>query len=771
MQSMFVDSGVDFHCEERAVLQRVEAWIFNGFLFSLIFATFNRELLVFGQDARLVPAGLGLLTFFIGFIRCVGEKRWPRLRVAGVNHYLLWYFVFAMVCNVAWSFSDLELVQDQFFTVALANALNLFFWFTVIAFRSRLTWRATSVSTHISGAFLFLSMFLVYRGLDLRNYFSEYEGTGSDGISSTPLGDFRFAGYAQDPNFASLFMVIWAGVAIFEIKRTRNWLNLIVVPIAAFGYVMSLSKAVLVMLVLALLLVLVNRFIVGALAKELMLLGAFAGTIAAGFNLIQLPTETLYTRSLLWHGAFQWVGQSPIIGSGLTAARSANIPADWYVQIHSSVIQTAVELGIIGLVLLYLAVRRPLMNGHVTIVFITIAFLGTFLTYETMSHAFSVLVMGILPLAIRQAPHKQQKPASIYVINGIAHGGAERVVQNMANSAREDEKVIVYLLAEKPSDAYALADNVEVRGIGKRGARFLLPFYVWGLNRRLEDDWARYRIDLATVHLPFAQLVTRLSRFNADFIYVNHGMAGVSRTGMSARMSRFIYNHRRVVAVSQQLLDEEIRENFKMKSPTMTYIYNLLDFDGMAEQRGPEVEREKLIVSVGRYVEGKNLAAGIAAFDESGLAAEGYRYELLGEGPMRDELQAEIDKRGLNDSVTLMGFVDNPFAVMRKAACLMHPSEYEAFSMVLIEAHFCGCPVVAFDVPFGAREAMPGELREYLVEFNDVPALAAKLRDAVLGEYPSAETAQILDQLEPAAVMDKYYDTYAQWADREVATR
>ena len=208
-----------------------------------------------------------------------------------------------------------------------------------------------------------------------------------------------------------------------------------------------------------------------------------------------------------------------------------------------------------------------------------------------------------------------------------------------------------------------------------------------------------------------------------------------------------------------------------MKSPTMTYIYNLLDFDGMAEQRGPEVEREKLIVSVGRYVEGKNLAAGIAAFDESGLAAEGYRYELLGEGPMRDELQAEIDKRGLNDSVTLMGFVDNPFAVMRKAACLMHPSEYEAFSMVLIEAHFCGCPVVAFDVPFGAREAMPGELREYLVEFNDVPALAAKLRDAVLGEYPSAKTAQILDQLEPAAVMDKYYDTYTQWAGREVATR
>lgn len=763
MQSMFVDSGVDFHCEERAVLQRVEAWIFSGFLFSFIFATFNRELLVFGQDARLVPAGLGLLTFFIGFIRCVGEKRWPRLRVADANHYLLWYFVFAMVCNVTWTFSDLELVQDQFLNVALANALNLFFWFTVIVFRSRLTWRTTSVSTHISGAFLFISMFLVYRGLDLRNYFSEYAGGFSDGISSTPLGEIRFAGYAQDPNFASLFMVIWAGVAIFEIKRTRNWLNLIVLPIAAFGYVMSLSKAVLVMLVLALLLVLANRFIVGALAKELMLLGSFAGTIAAGFNLIQLPTETLYTRSLLWHGAFQWVGQSPVIGSGLTATRSANIPVDWYVQIHSSVIQTAVELGIIGLVLLYLAVRRPLMNGHVTIVFITFAFLGTFLTYETMSHAFSVLVMGILPLAIRQAPHKKQKAASIYVINGIAHGGAERVVQNMANSAREDEKVIVYLLAEKPSDAYALADNVEVRGIGKRGSKLLLPFYQWQLNRRLENDWARYRITLATAHLPFAQLVVRLSRFNADFIYVNHGMVHVSNTGLSGLMCEFLYNRRCNVAVSKQMLEEEVRQNFGIRSRHDDYIYNPIDMKAIAEHAGPEVAREKLVVSVGRYSPEKNLSVGIAAFDASGLVQEGYVYKLLGEGDLREELQRDIDARGLTESVELVGFVDNPFAYMRKAAALLHPADYESFGMVIAEAHVCGCPVVAFDVPFAAREVMPGRLREYLVELNDTEAMGAALRRAASAAYPSEDAEDFLSELEPEVAMAKYYDRYEQW--------
>ncbi|MCQ9332369.1 glycosyltransferase [Corynebacterium phoceense] len=753
------------------MLKSVEKWLFIVFLCALIFATFNRELSPAGYDIRLVPVALGAMAIVWSFIRCIGERRLPAVHLAGANVFLLWYLIFALVCNVAWRTSALPMVSDQFQVVFVANGLNLYFFAVIIFFREHLTWHATTWSIHLAGFFLFLSMFAVYRGFDLRNYFSEYAGGFSDGISSTPLGLVRYAGYAQDPNFASLFMVVWATVAIFDAWRARNIGYLLVVPLTGFGFVMSLSKSILVMLVLTVFLVAVNRFFIGAIAKELALLGLIGGTLLAAFEKIQLPTETLHTRVLLWRSPVQWFSQSPIIGNGLTAARSANIDQDWYVQIHSTVVQTFVELGIIGLFLYYLAVRRTLMSGSNAVVFITGAYLGTMLTYETMSHAFSVLILGIIPLAIKQAPKKKATSASIYVINGIAHGGAERVVQNMANNARDEEKVIIYLLAEKPSDAYALGPNVELRGIGKRGSKLLLPFYLWQLNRRLENDWARYRITLATAHLPFAQLVVRLSRFNADFIYVNHGMVHVSNTGLSGLMCKFLYNRRCNIAVSKQMLEEEVRQNFGIRSRHDDYIYNPIDMKAIAEHAGPEVGREKLVVSVGRYSPEKNLSVGIAAFDASGLAQEGYVYKLLGEGDLQEELQRDIDARGLTESVELVGFVDNPFAYMRKAAALLHPADYESFGMVIAEAHVCGCPVVAFDVPFASREVMPGRLREYLVEFNDVPALAAKLRDAVLGEYPSAETAQILDQLEPAAVMDKYYDTYAQWAGREVATR
>src|SRR5699024_5319120 len=125
--------------------------------------------------------------------------------------------------------------------------------------------------------------------------------------------------------------------------------------------------------------------------------------------------------------------------------------------------------------------------------------------------------------------------------------------------------------------------------------------------------------------------------------------------GFSSLMTKFIYNQRLNVAVSQQMLEEEVRQNFGVVSRHDDFIYNPIDMQAIAELAGPVVEREKLIVSIGRYSQQKNLSAGIAAFDASGLADEGYVYKLLGEGELRTELQQDIDARGLNDAVELVG--------------------------------------------------------------------------------------------------------------------
>lgn len=752
-------------------LEKATRWIFAVFLFVLILTSFNRELLFFGLDARILPAALASCAIVCAILNAFTAGRSDyRLRMRGSNRWLVIYFILAILCNVAWLNSPHVMVESIFRTVLTANALNLVFVIAIGLNKKHLNWKLLAPIILVSGGVLFASMFAAFAGVDLRDFSSAYPGGASDGISRTVFNEYRFAGYAQDPNFASLFMVIWGAVAVHDWRRTGKLAYLLVAPLAVFGYLISFSKSILVMIVVAVIIVLMGRSVLGALAKELLLLGAFVGPLVVGaLGTDRLGIETLSLRFAMWSNALELVPDHLAFGNGLTAARSANLPLDWYVQNHSTVTQTTVELGIVGLAVLYLAVRRAMMCAHPVNTFVQVAFLGTFLTYETMSHTLCVLVLGILPVALRQGGARSDKEVSIYVVNGLNHGGAERVVQNMIGATPQEKAVRVYSFGETEGTLPPVFTKAEVASLGRKRSYALIPIYVWRLNVYLERDWSRCNVLLATSHLPYSQLICRLSRFDDNFLYVLHGMYGVAHRGFGAWLTRWMYNGRKLISVSHQFLEEEMVGNFRVRTRQSAVIYNPLDTESIDEQVSPYLDEPELkqIVSLGRYENPKNQEAAIAAFDRSGLAKDGYTLELFGEGSRRDVLQQEVDSRGMQGSVSLRGFTENPYRELRRSALLVHTAEYESFTMVIVEAHCCGTPVVAFDVPFGAREVMPGKLREYLVPFDDTEALAHKMRQAIYRPYPREEGERVVGLVSPDLIMSRYFDTYRSWCLEE----
>lgn len=745
-----------------------EKYVFAAFLILLVITTFNREFLVFGRDARILPLIVGALSVCVVFWNYFHERRPDyRLRFRGVNRWLIAYFCLALLVNFKWYNSPHVLVLDIFKVVFIANALNLFFLVVVGINRRNLSWELVSTAILVGGFVLFGSMLYVFLGGDLSTVFSEYRGMETDGISRSLFNEFRYGGYAQDPNFASLFMAIWGGVAFYEWRRTRRSFYLLIPVFALFGYAMALSKSLLVLFLLALILGIFSRSMIGAFIKEVVVLGAFTGpllVVSLGSYFPQL--QTLRTRYLMWENALALVPDNPILGNGLTAARSANLSLNWYSQNHNTVTQTVTELGLLGLLLLYLAVRRAIMSAHPLMSYTGILFLGTFLTYETMSHSLSVLVLAILPLALRQRKDPRQKTLAIYVINGLSYGGAERVVRNMVGSSKKEDQINIYTFGEKDPAVENLPSNVAVSFLAKKRSYTEIPFLLWKLSFYLERDWSRYNVDLATSHLPFAQLLTRLTAFDTSFIYVIHGMYGISHEGFPALCTRWLYNSRKIVAVSHQMLDIEMKENFRVRSKQMGTIWNLLDFSAIDKQLEPfeNEAKTKTIVNLGRYYPEKNQIATVAAFDESGLKNDGYKLAFFGEGPSRGEIQAEIDRRQLGDCVTVNEYCDNPFREMRKAAAVIHTAEYESYGMVIVEAHYCRVPVVAFDVPYGISEIMPGRLQQYLVKFGDCQALGSALREAILEPYPYDEAKKVIDCVCPEVVMSKYYELYEKWS-------
>jgi glycosyltransferase involved in cell wall biosynthesis len=74
---------------------------------------------------------------------------------------------------------------------------------------------------------------------------------------------------------------------------------------------------------------------------------------------------------------------------------------------------------------------------------------------------------------------------------------------------------------------------------------------------------------------------------------------------------------------------------------------------------------------------------------------------LVGKGPEKDRLEKLIAQLGLQANITLTGELSYSQVIeqMQKARIFLHPSSYEGFGVVSIEALYAGCQVISFTQP------------------------------------------------------------------------
>ncbi len=75
-----------------------------------------------------------------------------------------------------------------------------------------------------------------------------------------------------------------------------------------------------------------------------------------------------------------------------------------------------------------------------------------------------------------------------------------------------------------------------------------------------------------------------------------------------------------------------------------------------------------------------------------------WRLDVLGDGPLRHELETMTDSLNLNDKVTFHGFQDDPDVWMERSDCLLFPSHIEGMPLTLARAIQIGIPVIATDI-------------------------------------------------------------------------
>jgi len=170
------------------------------------------------------------------------------------------------------------------------------------------------------------------------------------------------------------------------------------------------------------------------------------------------------------------------------------------------------------------------------------------------------------------------------------------------------------------------------------------------------------------------------------------------------------------------------------------------------EPGGPPV-----ILGVGRLTPQKDFSTLIRAFARVRRERVA-RLLILGEGIERTALESLACNLGVHQDVSLPGFLSNPYPFMRQASVFVLSSKWEGLPAVLIEALFCGAPVVSTRCPSGPPEILDNGKYGQLVPVGDEAAMASAIASTLDKKTPGPDP-QSWRPFAIDSIVDQYLST------------
>lgn len=331
----------------------------------------------------------------------------------------------------------------------------------------------------------------------------------------------------------------------------------------------------------------------------------------------------------------------------------------------------------------------------------------------------------------------------LLLIKGLGGGGAERLLVNsLPHLDRERFNYSVAYLLPWKDDLVAPFEEHGIDVSCLDAGNIPRPAVVTRLSRLMTEK----QIAVLDVHLPYSGLIGRLAARRAKtpvVVYTEHVLS-VQRRLERARFLSFISNvatypmNDLIVAVSRDTLRDVERFNWS-RTPTRL-IYNgipLEDFDvesdrGIGWRAQVGIGPEKTVIGhIAKMVSKKDQRTLLDAVRKVVDDHPEVVLVVVGEGDLRDELEAYTAELGLTDQVVFTGFIDDPRAALAGFDLFALSSLHEGLPTVVIEAMASGVPVVATDVG-GTGEIVTDGDDGILVPAGDPDALAGAISELVV---------------------------------------
>lgn len=365
-----------------------------------------------------------------------------------------------------------------------------------------------------------------------------------------------------------------------------------------------------------------------------------------------------------------------------------------------------------------------------------------------------------------------------FVINSLGPGGAERVLTSIIERAPPASWDCHLILLDREADHRT---PPEFTTIHRLDCKYGLAASIRQLRRKLIELTpdlvvsflvrANVASVLASRAVKAPCIISERSQLSTHLQNEHSGVKLLAATA-APRLTYPLADH--IISVSEGVRTDLVRK-FGIQPGRVATIYNPYDLERIECEARAEPEfplPPHFIASAGRLVKRKGFSDLLQAYARSGITIP---LCILGEGPERAKLSAQIAQMGLEGRVHLLGYALNPFAIVQRSEMFVSPSHCEGFPNSIAEAMALGIPVVSTDCPSGPAELLdevetagvhdvhPGRYG-LLVPVGRPDLLAEGMRKMIQPEtrrrYSMAARRRLQD-FHISKIADQYWTTFA----------
>ncbi len=315
--------------------------------------------------------------------------------------------------------------------------------------------------------------------------------------------------------------------------------------------------------------------------------------------------------------------------------------------------------------------------------------------------------------------------------------GAEVFAAQLSEKlALRGHQVTLAALYAPDEEAMRLSSNnvaqVELNGRRKGRVEPQLLYRLIRLIRQLRPDVIQANASHA---LKYAVAAKLLKQYQGGIVYRNISMTSrwINRRRQQ-QFGAFLVHRADYVSSVSDLCREDLCETFQLSPDRVLTIKRGIDVPECLDRTGARKQVSQLIgcgleapllFHVGGFTEEKNHMGLLQAFAQIKERHSDARLVMCGDGPLRSEIESEIETSGMSQSIFVLGALKNVRDLLTGADLLLLPSKVEGIPGVVLEAGVRCVPAIATDVG-GVSEAITHNETGILVPENDMAAMATE---------------------------------------------